>query len=103
MVRRRLPVDPLLPLPQPTWLVVRNSYRQPLEWRELAAEIDLRAMLNYERDLRTGNGWTCDVIGRVCSFFFAQRNGERIQVSVERYDPAGPGHPGHSDAGRVAR
>jgi hypothetical protein len=45
---------------------------------------------------RTAEGWTCDDIGWVCSFFFAARDGRRIQVTVERYDPAGPGHPGHS-------
>jgi hypothetical protein len=96
MIRRRRPEDPLLPLPQPTWLVVRNKHRQALEWHRLAAGADLRAILNYERDRRAAAGWTCEDIGYVCSFFFAVRNGERVQVTVERYDPDGPGHPSHS-------
>jgi hypothetical protein len=49
-------VDPLLPLPQPTWLVVRNVHRQALEWRRLAPGLDLRAILNYEREQRTAAG-----------------------------------------------
>jgi hypothetical protein len=88
MVRRNRPTDPLQ---QPTWLVVRNKHRQALEWRRLARGADLRAILNYERDQRMAAGWTCDDIGRHCSFFFAGRSRERIQVSIERYDPAGPG------------
>jgi len=95
MVRRNRP-DPLQPLPQPTWLVVRNSHRQALEAREIVPGVDLRALLEATRSQRAAAGWTCDDIGRVCSFFFAVRNGVRIEVGVERYDPKGPGHPSHS-------
>jgi hypothetical protein len=77
--------------------VVRNVHRQPLEWRWLAPGLDLRAILNYERDKWLSEGWTCDDIGPICAFFFCQRREVRLQVSVERYDPEGPGHPGHSD------
>ena len=93
MVRRRRPADPLLPLQQPTWLVVRNKHRQPLEWREVEPGVDLRALLEAARAERMVAGWTCDAIGYVCSFFFPMRDGERIQVTVERCGPAGPGHP----------
>jgi hypothetical protein len=96
MVRRNRQ-DPLLPLPQPTWLVVRNGCRQPLEWQRIAAGVDLRATLEKSRSQYSAGGWECEDIGRVCSFFFAVREGVRIQVTVERYDPAGPGAPGHSD------
>ena len=103
MVRRRRPVDPLLPLPAPTWLVVRNVHRQPLEWREIAPGVDLRAYLELARSDHTVAGWTCEDIGRVCSFFFATRDGSRIQVTVERFDPSGPGPPGHSDNAHLRR
>jgi hypothetical protein len=101
MVRRNR-YDPLQPLQQPTWLVVRNSYRQPQEWREIAAGIDLRSTLEKSRVERIAAGWTCEDIGRVCSFFFAERQGERIQVTVERYDPGGPGPPGHCEPPPIA-
>ena len=96
MVRRRRPIDPLLPLAQPTWLVVRNVHRQALESRLLAAGADPRAILNYERDQRTAGGWVCEDIAWMCSFFFAVRDKHRTQVTVERYDPDGPGHPARS-------
>ncbi|HTV79354.1 MAG TPA: hypothetical protein VMF03_13930 [Steroidobacteraceae bacterium] len=97
MVRRPRPADPLLPVPQATWLVVHDMLRRPLEWRQLAPGADLRAILTHEREERLAAGWDCDEIGRVCSFFFAVRKGVRIQVGIGRYDPAGPGPPGHSD------
>ena len=94
MVRRNRSVDPLLPLPQPTWLVVRDQHSLALEWRRLHPGADRRAILGYERDQRVAAGWTCDDIGRACTFFFAERGGVRLFVGVERYDPAGPGPPG---------
>jgi hypothetical protein len=100
MVRRNRPADPLLPLPQPTWLVMRNTHSHALEWRRVAPGLDLRAILGYERDKRIAAGWACDDIGRVCSFFFCHRSGVRQFVGIERYHPAGPRPPGHSDAGR---
>jgi hypothetical protein len=96
-MRRRTLYDPLQPLPQPTWLVVRNMCRQSLEWREIAPGVDLRSYLEAARTERTAAGWACDDMGRVCSFFFVVRDGKRIQVTVERYDPDGPGHPSHCD------
>jgi hypothetical protein len=80
-----------LPHPQPTWLVVRNVHRQALESRQLGAGVVL-----VERGQRTAAGWPCEDIGYVCSLFFATRDGTRIQVGMERYDPDGPGHPSHS-------
>jgi hypothetical protein len=96
---RRTRYDPLQPLPQPTWLVVRNQHRQPLEWRQLAAGANLRAMLEAARAERAADGWACDDIGPACGFFFAERAGERACVSVEMYDPNGPGHRSHSGPG----
>jgi hypothetical protein len=83
MGRRNRP-DPLEPLQVPTWLVARNKHRQPLESREIAAGADLRAVLQAALAERTAAGWTCTDIGRACGFFFADRVGERVQVSVER-------------------
>jgi hypothetical protein len=97
MVRRNRPTDPLQPLQIPTYLVARNMCRQLLEWREIAPGVDLRATLEAVRADRMAAGWICDDIGAVCSFFFAELAGERVQVGIERYDPDGPGPPAHSD------
>jgi hypothetical protein len=97
VVRRNRPPDPLRPLPVATWLVVRDMSRRPLEWRRLAAGLELRAILGSVRDERMSAGWTCDDIGPLCNFFFAERGGKRLFIGVERYDPAGPGPLGHSE------
>lgn len=99
MARRNRP-DPLQPLQVPAWLVTRNQNRAPLESSQLAPGANLRAILQAARAARISSGWGCDDIGPSTGFFFAERAGERIQVCVERFDPAGPGPPGHSDAGR---
>jgi hypothetical protein len=95
MGRRNRP-DPLEPLQVPTWLVVRNRHRAPLEWRRLAARADLRAILEASKAERIAAGWTCDDIGPRCGFYFCELAGERLQVGIERYDPDGPGHQAHS-------
>lgn len=94
---RRTRYDPLQRLQRPTWLVLRNSHRQPLEWLEIAPGSDLRAILQGARAERIAAGWTCTEIGPRESVFMAERDGERVEVGIERYDPAGPGHPGHSE------
>jgi hypothetical protein len=94
---RRTRYDPLQPLPCPTWLVTRDKHRCPLESREITAGADLRAVLHSARADRIAAGWVCDDIGRSCGFFFAEREGERLQISIERYDSAGPGPPSHCD------
>jgi hypothetical protein len=74
-----------------------------VEWREIAASADLRVVLQTTRSKRIADGWVCDDIGWVCSFFFAELAGDRVLVGIERYDPAGPGAPGHSDGAHIAR
>jgi hypothetical protein len=53
---RRTLHDPLQPLPQATWLVVRNKHRQPLESCEIAPGADLRAVLMTARSERMAAG-----------------------------------------------
>jgi hypothetical protein len=95
MVRRNRP-DPLQPHQVPTWLVTRNKHRQPVEWREIAAGADPRAILQAARSEHSAIGWVCDDIGPRCGFYFCERAGEYLQVGIERYDPDGPDHPAHS-------
>jgi hypothetical protein len=55
----------------------------------LAAGVDLRQVLNAERDRLTAAGWSCEPIGSSCGFFFASRDGERVYVATEGKDPRG--------------
>jgi hypothetical protein len=90
MARRRTNYDPLAPITEPTWLVAQDRFYTPLEIRELEPGADLRSTLNAERARRIAEGWVCDEIGRVCSFFFCIRDGERIEVGILRRDPRLP-------------
>lgn len=81
----------------PTYLVTRNKHRHPLDSRQVPPSVDLRAFLNTVREDRITAGWTCTDIGRATGFFFAELEGERLQVSIEAYDPAGPAPLGHGD------
>src|SRR5580658_1435986 len=47
------PADPLLPLQEPTWLVIRDKHSLALEWRRLRPGTDLRAILTHELDQRS--------------------------------------------------
>lgn len=90
MNHRRSVPDPLAPIPHPTWLVVADMLRNSLEVTEIQPHADLRAILTAARDEKIRDGWKCDVIGRCCSFFFATKGGERIEVGIQRADPAKP-------------
>ena len=59
---------------------------QLLELTELPPGVDQRVVLAAEQNARIAAGWQADQIGPYCSFFFAQRSGERIIVGIER-DP----------------
>ena len=94
---RRTAYDALQPVPRRTWLVTRNQNRRPLASAEIAAGADLRAILEGARSERIAGGWSCTNIGRSVGFFFAERDGERLQIGIECFDPHGPGPPGHRD------
>jgi hypothetical protein len=97
MVSRRNRPRSLQPLDQPTWLVVRDQYSNALEWRAIASGVDLRTVVGDARTERMKAGWSCTEVGPADNGFFADRANVRESVYVERFDPAGPGPPGHSD------
>lgn len=81
---RRSAPDPLAPIDDPTWLVVRDMCGQLLERTDLAPRTDQRAILAAAREARIAHGWLADEVGPRCSQFFATRGGERVVVGVER-------------------
>jgi hypothetical protein len=95
MNRRRSVPDPLKPLAQRTWLITSDMLRNRLDIRELPPHADLLKILSEARELKITEGWSCDEIGRCCSFFFAIRGGVRIEVGIQQHDPAVP-LTGHS-------
>ena len=94
---RRTLYDPLQPLTVRTWLVVRDARRLPVAAREIAPSTDLRSALKAARAERIAAGWICTDIGRADSVFFAERDGLRLEVGIERYNPSGLGPPSHSE------
>jgi hypothetical protein len=95
-MRRRQRYDPLQPIAQTCWLVVRDRHRHAVEVRAIPAGTDLHATLNGARDERIAVGWSCTEIGRSQGFIFCERAGERLQIVIERFHPDDP-VPAHSD------
>lgn len=96
---RRSQNDPLKPVDRLRWLVTRNALRQPVSAVELAAGTDLRAVLTAARDVRVADGWITEVGRLKWAIFFCARDGVRLEVGIETYDPYGPGHQSHSAPG----
>jgi hypothetical protein len=98
--RRRSEKDPLTPLSEVTWLLVRDEWRTVLTSRPLEPMTDLRAILEAERQARIADGWDADPIGRRTAFFFCKREGQRRLTIIERHDPALPSPIAHSSRGQ---
>jgi hypothetical protein len=84
---RRARPDPLLPVNEPRWLVVRNRYSQAIESRRLPPLADLRGELLVEHADRQRAGWQADDLNGVGAFFFCERGGEQCCVAIEVYAP----------------
>lgn len=92
--RRRSIADPLLPICEPRWLVIRDRYSRPLEYRKLGPGADLRVAIETERARRAADGWRVEDIPRNCAFCFADRGEERVCISIDCFEPGtvGLGH-----------
>ena len=86
-MRKRQSPDPLKSTDLPSWLVTRNGLSDVIDSVPIRSFADLRSILRSERDSRITAGWTCEPIGRVCSFFFCSREGVRHLVGIERQEP----------------
>jgi hypothetical protein len=88
MGTRRGRPDPLELTGEPRWLVVRDRVSRALEFRPLPAGADLRAAMAAKQVELVAKGWRTGSIPKKCSFFFADRDNERVCVSVECFEPA---------------
>jgi hypothetical protein len=88
--RRRGTADPLKPIREPRWLVIRNKYSQAIEYRELWAGTDLRGAIDAERSRRTTDGWHVEDIPQNCAFCFADRGSERVCIPSSASSRARP-------------
>jgi hypothetical protein len=70
------------------WLVVRDRLSRPIEYWELPAGAHLRAAVAAKQAELAAAGWRVDSIPNKCSFFFADRDNDRVCVAIECYEPA---------------
>jgi hypothetical protein len=91
MQQRRGRTDPLRPVNEPRWLVIRDRFSRVIVSQRLAPNADLRAAIQAEADRRRNAGWVVDTVPRNCAFFFCDLENERLCVSVECYEPGPTG------------
>jgi hypothetical protein len=91
---RRGRTDPLSPVQELRWLVIRDAHSRALEYRELWPGTDLRAAIEAERARRTAEGWQVEEVPSFCAFCFASRDRVRVCIRIECFEPgtAGLGH-----------
>ena len=80
--------DPLEKTDEPRWLVVRDRVSRALEYRMLPGGSDLRAAITAKHAQLAKTGWRVESIPRKGAFFFADRDNDRVCVSVECFEPA---------------
>jgi len=80
-------VDSLQPVDAFRWLVLRDRCSHVTEFHELRPNTNLRAALETQRDRLSRDGWSVDSIPRNCGFFFCDRDGQRLCVSIECFEP----------------
>jgi len=87
---RRSEPDPLLSMNEPSWLVVRDAFRNAQEITPLPRMANIREILEKKRSDHIADGWAAEEIGRRCTFFFCSKDGTRVMVGIEKRDPANP-------------
>lgn len=80
--------DPLESTDEPRWLVVRDRSSRALEHYMLPAGSDLRSAMAAKRKELAAAGWKVESIPKKCAFFFADRENDRVCVSMECFEPA---------------
>jgi hypothetical protein len=87
MVRHRASFDPLVPVNEPRWLVVRRMDQTPVESSCLPPLADLKAAFVHALAAYADAGWTLERFSSDVACAFCRRTDERRIISVECFDP----------------
>jgi hypothetical protein len=90
MVRHRASFDPMLPVNEPRWLVVRRMDQGLVESTWLAPGADLKAAFVHALAAYADAGWTLERFSSDVACAFCHRTDERRIISVECFDPKKP-------------
>jgi hypothetical protein len=90
MARHRASFDPLMPVNEPRWVVVRRMDQAPIECTLLPPLTDLKAAFVRALAAYADAGWTLERFSSDVACAFCHRTDERRIISVECGDPAKP-------------
>jgi len=90
MVRQRASFDPLIPVNEPRWLVVRRMDQGLVESTCLVARTDLKSAFVHALAAYADAGWTLERFSSDVACAFFHRTDERRIISIECFDPQKP-------------
>jgi hypothetical protein len=90
MVRQRASFDPLMPVNEPRWVVVRRMDQAVVESTWLPPRTDLKAAFVHALAAYADAGWTLERFSSDVACAFCHRTDERRIISVECFDPKKP-------------
>ncbi len=91
MARHRASFDPLMPVNEPRWVVVRRMDQAVMESTALPPRSDLKAAFVHALAAYADAGWTLERFSSDVACAFCHRTDERRIISVECFDPRKPG------------
>lgn len=101
MTKRRGRYDAMAPIPEPTWLVVRNEIQKPLKIEKLEPGADPRMVMVKAMAHSIGLGFEVEELPGTIPIYFCRKGDERRRVMIERVDPLEP-PPAHSTGNYAA-
>src|ERR1700677_2978567 len=90
MVRHRASFDPLIPVNEPRWVVVRRMDQALVESTCLAPRTDLKSAFVHALAAYADAGWTLERFSSDVACAFCHRTDERRIISIECFDPKKP-------------
>lgn len=84
----------MAPVPEWTWLVIRDEVQRPLKIEKLPPDTDPRMVMVKAMARSIGLGYEVEELPGTIPVYFCRKPNERRQVSIERMDPTQK-HLGH--------
>jgi hypothetical protein len=88
MIHKRTRYNAMAPVPEITWLVVENEYREVLCARELPPNTDPRMVMIAAMSVSIRKGFEVEELPGVMPNYFCRRGEERRMVTIVRQRPA---------------